>query len=177
MITEDLKTQLEELRSLLGPQATNKNWPELVECMAQICLDTLKTKKFGKRRMEKERSTHPPLSNGLSPIRTNGCTHSVHEKSKAPQPTHNSTTTSSSSHPTPTSELHRSKSPRHIGRALRYEVWKRDKGRCLQCGSQRNVQVDHIKPVALGGLSQIENLRLLCFHCNQRQSIKVFGFN
>jgi hypothetical protein len=29
--------------------------------------------------------------------------------------------------------------------------------------------------VALGGGSNLENLRLLCFHCNQRAAINIFG--
>lgn len=76
---------------------------------------------------------------------------------------------------TPASELHHSKNPRKILRAIQHKIWYRDKGKCTQCGSQRNLNIDHIKPVALGGDSQPENLRILCFHCNQRKAIKIFG--
>jgi 5-methylcytosine-specific restriction endonuclease McrA len=38
-----------------------------------------------------------------------------------------------------------------------------------------NLQKDHIKPPPLGGETNEENLRLLCFHCNQRAAIRVFA--
>lgn len=39
---------------------------------------------------------------------------------------------------------------------------------CENCGSLFIMQEDHIVAAALGGSSDAENLRLLCFHCNQR---------
>ena len=65
--------------------------------------------------------------------------------------------------------------PRHIPRSIRQAVWDRDGGKCSCCSSKRNLNFDHIQPVALGGESSESNLRLLCFHCNQRQAIKTFG--
>ena len=65
--------------------------------------------------------------------------------------------------------------PRYIPRSIRQAVWDRDGGKCVCCGSKRNLNFDHIQPVALGGESNENNLRLLCFHCNQRQAIKTFG--
>jgi hypothetical protein len=78
---------------------------------------------------------------------------------------------------TPTSELQHSKNLRYVSRAVQLQVWNRDQGKCTNCGNQRNLNIDHIKPLALGGKSNSENLRLLCFHCNQRQAIMVFGVN
>ena len=68
-----------------------------------------------------------------------------------------------------------SENNRYLSSALKHYVWHRDKGQCSNCGSQRNLNYDHIKPLALGGESKAENLRLLCFQCNQREAIKVFG--
>ena len=68
-----------------------------------------------------------------------------------------------------------SKNPRYISQATKHAVWQRDGSRCCQCGSIHNLNLDHIHPVALGGTSSIENLRLLCFSCNQRQAIITFG--
>ncbi len=50
------------------------------------------------------------------------------------------------------------------------EVWKRDGGQCSfkdhdgrRCSARRRLQIDHIKPWALGGSSkEVHNLRLLC---------------
>ncbi len=64
---------------------------------------------------------------------------------------------------------------RYIPKSIRHSIWVREVGKCQQCAGKRNLQVDHIKPFALGGTSDVENLRLLCFQCNQRAGIKVFG--
>lgn len=39
---------------------------------------------------------------------------------------------------------------------------------CENCGSLFIIQEDHRESVAHGGTSDVENLRILCFHCNQR---------
>ena len=49
-------------------------------------------------------------------------------------------------------------------------VWTRDEGRCRNCGSQTELQFDHIIPVALGGATVAENLQVLCGPCNRRKS-------
>jgi len=58
---------------------------------------------------------------------------------------------------------------------VRREVFKRAGHKCENCGSTYALEVDHIHPRALGGLSTPENLRLLCRSCNQRAAIDVFG--
>ena len=50
---------------------------------------------------------------------------------------------------------------------LRREVFRRDGGRCVACGSAELLQFDHIIPVALGGATTPENLQLLCAPCNR----------
>ena len=66
---------------------------------------------------------------------------------------------------------------RYISRSVRQAVWDRDGGKCVCCSSMRNLNFDHIQPVALGGESTENNLRLLCFQCNQRQALKTFGIH
>ncbi len=68
-----------------------------------------------------------------------------------------------------------SKNIRYIPPRVKHFIWQRDQGRCRNCKNQRNLNFDHILPVALGGNSSVENIRLLCFSCNQRQAIKIFG--
>lgn len=48
-------------------------------------------------------------------------------------------------------------------------VWQRDGGRCAECGSQDNLEYDHIIPLALGGSNTDRNLQLLCESCNRRK--------
>jgi hypothetical protein len=55
--------------------------------------------------------------------------------------------------------------------SVKREVFLRDK-QCVKCGSKRSLQFDHKHPFALGGKSTPENIRLLCFNCNQRERIR-----
>lgn len=55
----------------------------------------------------------------------------------------------------------------HISDEVKRFVWQRDRGACRNCGSQTELQFDHIIPVAMGGSSEPENLQLLCGPCNR----------
>ena len=74
------------------------------------------------------------------------------------------------------------KSARHIPAAIRDSVYTRDTGRCtfvgpngVRCESTRNLQIDHVKPFALGGGNDASNLRLLCAKHNQLRAKRTFG--
>lgn len=56
---------------------------------------------------------------------------------------------------------------------LRRIVFERDGGRCVECGSNFDLQYDHILPVALGGATTAENLQILCADCNRRKSDSI----
>ena len=56
---------------------------------------------------------------------------------------------------------------------VRIFVWKRDGGRCVQCGSQEKLEFDHIIPVAKGGSNTARNIQLLCETCNRRKSDSI----
>lgn len=45
------------------------------------------------------------------------------------------------------------------------KVFERDQV-CLLCNSNKDLTIDHIIPVAKGGKTTIENLRILCRACN-----------
>jgi len=60
-----------------------------------------------------------------------------------------------------------------IPEAVRHEVWRRDCGKCGQCGSAENLQFDHIIPVSRGGATTTANLQLLCLTCNVRKSNNI----
>ena len=49
-----------------------------------------------------------------------------------------------------------------IPSAIRREVWRRDEGKCVICGSRKNLEYDHIIPVSKGGSNTARNIELLC---------------
>ena len=52
---------------------------------------------------------------------------------------------------------------RVIPSAVKLEVWKRDRGCCIQCGSKENLHFDHVIPYSLGGSSKdAANIQILC---------------
>ena len=56
---------------------------------------------------------------------------------------------------------------------VKFEVWRRDGGKCVICGSQKNLEFDHIIPFSKGGSSTARNLQLLCQDCNRHKSDKI----
>lgn len=56
---------------------------------------------------------------------------------------------------------------RIIPTAVKLEVWKRDKGKCVRCGRQNNLHFDHVIPYSKGGSSLVsENIQILCARHN-----------
>lgn len=63
---------------------------------------------------------------------------------------------------------------RLIPASVKLEVWKRDKGQCVVCGSKENLHFDHIIPYSKGGSSLVaENIQLLCARHNLAKRDKI----
>ncbi len=56
---------------------------------------------------------------------------------------------------------------------VRREVWRRDHGKCVKCGSREKLEYDHIIPVAKGGSNTARNIELLCESCNRSKSASI----
>jgi 5-methylcytosine-specific restriction endonuclease McrA len=50
---------------------------------------------------------------------------------------------------------------------VKVQVWQRDGGRCASCGSNEELEFDHIIPLVMGGSNTFRNLQLLCGSCNR----------
>lgn len=48
--------------------------------------------------------------------------------------------------------------------------------RCLKCGSQSRIQIDHVIPLSLGGEHSADNVQPLCGNCNNRKQNKVADY-
>jgi hypothetical protein len=60
-----------------------------------------------------------------------------------------------------------------LPRDVRLAVWRRDRGRCRECGDGFDLQYDHVIPLALGGASSVDNLQLLCGDCNRAKGASL----
>jgi len=60
-----------------------------------------------------------------------------------------------------------------ISKDVMDRVWNRDGGKCVRCGSQENLEFDHIIPVSKGGATTYRNLQLLCQKCNREKSNNI----
>ncbi len=57
---------------------------------------------------------------------------------------------------------------------VKLDVWKRDGGKCVQCGATNELHYDHILPYSKGGTSITpENVQLLCARHNLQKSDKI----
>jgi hypothetical protein len=69
----------------------------------------------------------------------------------------------------PMSQYRRERIPEDV----RIFVWCRDEGKCVLCGSQENLEFDHVIPVSRGGGNGSRNIQLLCERCNRAKGAAV----
>jgi len=62
---------------------------------------------------------------------------------------------------------------RQIPGEVQKEVYERDRGKCVECGSTENLHFDHILPFSKGGSSKVaKNIQLLCARHNLKKGAK-----
>ena len=68
----------------------------------------------------------------------------------------------------------RRKHSRNIGGfKARARVAERDGNKCAMCGTKKNLTLDHIVRVAVGGKDELDNWQLLCFQCHCEKDREV----
>ncbi len=159
MLNKDLISRLDKIKALLSHQNPTMTDQELIEFMAKVTLNKIDPKEKAKRarkRARKEVETPPvsrttSLTNDAAVLPMIGSETCVKEK--------------------------RMSVYRYIPSTVKCEVYMRDKGQCTHpnCGSRRFLEYDHILPVAMGGKSTVDNVRLLCRNHNQYAAIERFG--
>ena len=60
-----------------------------------------------------------------------------------------------------------------IPERVRHEVWRRDQGRCVECGSQERLEFDHIIPLSKGGSNTARNIELRCESHNRTKGATI----
>jgi len=73
----------------------------------------------------------------------------------------------------PDTDMDFNQSRNAISSDTKREVWRRDQGRCVKCGSRENLEYDHIIPVSKGGSNTARNIELLCQTCNRKKSAQI----
>ncbi|MFC9895335.1 TerD family protein [Nocardia sp. NPDC127579] len=62
---------------------------------------------------------------------------------------------------------------RSIPQEVKAEVWQRDGGRCVECGSSHYLEFDHVIPLSRGGATSASNLQILCRSCNRVKGARI----
>jgi hypothetical protein len=149
LVTQETLDRLERIRGLLGHTHSQMSLGELLSAMAKITLEKLDPAREARRKRTETLAAQSVYA------------HKVPDGEKGPSAT-----------VTPPRAF---AGRAYIQASLRREVWRRAQGKCMGCSGYYCLQIDHIKPVAKGGSNAPENLRLLCFHCNQRQADLKLG--
>lgn len=69
---------------------------------------------------------------------------------------------------------------RKLSKSERMQVYEKCKGHCAYCGCEmeyKDMQVDHVKPLRIGGADELSNMLPTCRSCNHyKATLDVDGF-
>jgi hypothetical protein len=69
-------------------------------------------------------------------------------------------------------ETRRTRSEQNYGQ-YRHTIYSRDDGKCVYCGSTKDLTLDHVIPVSRGGAGNHENLATCCKSCNSSKGART----
>lgn len=55
------------------------------------------------------------------------------------------------------------------------QLLKKYNFRCVDCGTSKNLTIDHVRPISKGGTDKFKNLQILCKSCNSKKGAKWNG--
>ena len=181
ILSDDLKSQLTEVRALLGPKGARFSLAELVAEMARLSCERLAEKRFGKRRVREVAAVAKSTSDRRCDTAVTKSTSNARLESAAavtlPSDARGSVvaaTSTPAAHDSDVGNAVRTRN-RYVSTSVKHAIWQRAQGRCEHCGSQHQLNYDHIQPFALGGGSDAGNIKLLCQSCILRRGVNTFG--
>ena len=62
---------------------------------------------------------------------------------------------------------------RYVSDKVRASILERDNYKCTACGSESDLEIDHIVPISQGGDGGEDNLQTLCRSCNRRKRTRT----
>ncbi len=182
VISSQLCEQLEELKNCLSHSILDGSVAAIFERLVRQELERQRKKVAPVERVAKQQGfTHQEFSTKQEELaKQEGLTQAEeHEKAKKHQADLSNCTLNSDPTQPVRPAASAQKHPRFISAFVRREVWTRARGQCeanvrtespdrfRRCSARRLLQIDHIKPISLGGENTLTNLRLLCAHHNR----------
>ena len=147
-VSRTMQQKLQHAKELLGFEVAGSDTAAVLERGLDALIESLEKKRYGR--------------------------HTRHRANPAASPA----ATRAASQATSTSP----RDPRHIPSALREEIAQRDGERCTfvsdsghRCESRHALEFDHVVPLARGGVTRADNLRLLCPAHNQSEADRRLG--
>jgi hypothetical protein len=196
VLNKDLISKLDKIKALMSHKNPNMTDQELIEVMAKFTLEKIDPEEKIKRsEIRKQKKNHKQNSNHsghndrvnapilpiaeVNQIKVKSSEKVILETSPAGlRPEGASLKNQQPRKGVSERRQNFNQNPRYIPATIKQAVYTRDKGRCTHpnCNSKKFLEYDHIKPVAMGGKTTTQNLRLLCRTHNQRAAINKFGF-
>jgi len=173
-------SKLREAQALLAPRVAQNDVSQVLEQALDALLERLnRTRKAALRKSV----LRNPAENGASVRSSSGKRQrAAREVSVEAANPDTASAQSPGSKPEAGAPAPAARDPRHVPAALRRAIWQRDEGRCqfvsaagVRCESTSYLEIDHVRPVALGGTSTLDNLRLLCRAHNQLEAEARLG--